>query len=112
SEAWLFPVRLVPFFLVESGSSVSFLSLLKREVIPAKEFLRASFPSLRIMMDAEDTVEEREMLSVEAFKRELNREAARERFLTGESVGGTSGLGAVGLVLASSGRSSRTEAEV
>jgi hypothetical protein len=63
------------------------------------------------MTDAEDTVEEREMLSVEAFRRELNKEAARERFLTGESAGGTSGLEVLGLLLASSGPSSSRRAE-
>jgi hypothetical protein len=55
--------------------------------MPASEFRRASFPSLRIMTDAEDTVEESEILSVEAFRRELNSDAARERFFTGVVAG-------------------------
>lgn len=70
------------FFLVlffppaASSSSFSFLSL-KRDVMPASELRRVSLPmlpSLRMTIEAEDIVDESEMLSVERFSRELKSE--------------------------------------
>lgn len=72
-----------------SSLSLSFLSL-NRDVMPAREFRRASFPMepiLRMTTEAEDMVEESEMLSVEALRRELNKDAARDRFLPGLPTG-------------------------
>ena len=64
--------------------------------MPASELRRASLPSLRIMTEAEETVEESEMLSVDAFRRELNRDAARDFFLVGTAVeDASSGLSGV-----------------
>ena len=69
------PSFFLPFF-PSSPSSLSFLSL-NRDVIPARELRRVSLPmlpSLRMTIDADDIVEESEILSVERLRRELNSE--------------------------------------
>lgn len=66
----------LPFLLdFPSSPSLSFLSL-NSEVIPAREFRRVSLPmlpSFRITIDAEDIVDDSDMLSVDAFNFELNK---------------------------------------
>ena len=71
--------------LLPSPFSSLFLSL-NKDVMPARELRRASLPmepSLRIITDAEETVEEREMLSVDMFIRALKSAAARDFFFGG-----------------------------
>src|SRR5579863_7870337 len=66
------PFFLFPFLLFSPVSSLSFLSF-KRDLIPASELGRASFPiepSLQMTTEAEDMVEERDMLSVNVLSRE------------------------------------------
>jgi hypothetical protein len=77
------PLALAPSsFSFSLSFSLSFLSL-NKDVIPANEFLLANFPMepiFRMTTDAEDMVDESEMLSVDAFNRELNKDAARDFF--------------------------------